>query len=607
MSGPPYIFAFYSFKGGVGRTMSLLNSAYALAGRGRHVLMLDLDLEAPGLSDFLNRKSKKEISLASPCDIVDLLAKLRATAKSLKPDQKTLDKSLKPIPTDYIASIDPNKLEDLKPELGDVGRLDVIYAKKPNETDEIDEANDYYDRLSRLDLASMGREEIISLGNVLRAWLRSLTVEVPVPFYYGVGPTISVPYDYILIDSRTGISEIGGLCLGPLSDRLVVLTSLNIQNIQGTHQFLREVGITKTREKGDELWDAADVEFKPKTRFSIVPQRLGPKPTILVASPIPLGDLEATKNRLNEVLAEIGPVANKISYHPQLALLETIFVRDWQDEYLALEYSKLADNLMAMVNDHASQLQQVPLKDLSDQDRKDFPNRCLRSALHRPDEAISGLIQIAEMEETSDVDFRFKDRACRMLAEAKGRVPLHVALVGWGSAFSDQAKQKSGSEADGLFGLAGEKYAAALQIKPDYHEAFYNWGNALNEQAKQKAGSEADCLIRLAGEKYAAALHFLMQANQKLVREAAHLLEWTSEKLFRVEELVPGSAAFNLACVFALQGHESECQRWLEISRANHTLPSVQHLLEDRDLASFREREWFQALISSLKSVSDSA
>ena len=41
---------FYSFKGGVGRSMALINTAGILAGRGFRVLVIDLDLEAPGLS-----------------------------------------------------------------------------------------------------------------------------------------------------------------------------------------------------------------------------------------------------------------------------------------------------------------------------------------------------------------------------------------------------------------------------------------------------------------------------------------------------------------------------------------------------------------------------
>src|SRR4051812_8650957 len=47
------IITFYSYKGGTGRTMAVANTGYALAGEGRgRVLMIDWDLEAPGLPDF---------------------------------------------------------------------------------------------------------------------------------------------------------------------------------------------------------------------------------------------------------------------------------------------------------------------------------------------------------------------------------------------------------------------------------------------------------------------------------------------------------------------------------------------------------------------------
>ena len=83
---------------------------------------------------------------------------------------------------------------------------------------------------------------------------------------------------------------------------------------------------------------------------------------------------------------------------------------------------------------------------------------------------------------------------------------MHEALNNWGNALSDQAKTKSGEAADALFAAAGEKCAAALAIKPDMHEALNNWGNALSAQAKTKSGEAADALFAAAGEKYAAAL-----------------------------------------------------------------------------------------------------
>ena len=47
-----FVTTFYSYKGGVGRTMALANVASELARRGKSILVADFDLEAPGLSSF---------------------------------------------------------------------------------------------------------------------------------------------------------------------------------------------------------------------------------------------------------------------------------------------------------------------------------------------------------------------------------------------------------------------------------------------------------------------------------------------------------------------------------------------------------------------------
>lgn len=54
------VYTFYSFKGGVGRTMALANVAVLLAKWGYSVLAVDWDLEAPGLEQFFS-KLKPEI------------------------------------------------------------------------------------------------------------------------------------------------------------------------------------------------------------------------------------------------------------------------------------------------------------------------------------------------------------------------------------------------------------------------------------------------------------------------------------------------------------------------------------------------------------------
>jgi tetratricopeptide (TPR) repeat protein len=187
----------------------------------------------------------------------------------------------------------------------------------------------------------------------------------------------------------------------------------------------------------------------------------------------------------------------------------------------------------------------------------------------------------------------------------------HEALNNWGAALYEQAKRKSGAEADDLLAQADEKVQAALGIKPDDHEALYNWGTALSAQAKTKSGAEAEALFAQAGEKYAAALGikpdkhealynwglcFIDWARARGLEGSAELLDSAWEKCSAAEALVPGLGAYSLACISSLRGDEEGCRRWLEVSRTHGELPSREHLLADLDLENVRAAPWFQGL-----------
>src|SRR6478752_4132533 len=53
------VVTFYSYKGGVGRTMAVANVAVQLALWGHRVLAVDMDLEAPGLDEFFGKRLAK--------------------------------------------------------------------------------------------------------------------------------------------------------------------------------------------------------------------------------------------------------------------------------------------------------------------------------------------------------------------------------------------------------------------------------------------------------------------------------------------------------------------------------------------------------------------
>src|SRR5271170_5698666 len=65
------IVTFYSWKGGVGRTMALANTAVQLARKGNRVLIVDWDLEAPGLSKYFEGKESQQTGKVSTAKAID--------------------------------------------------------------------------------------------------------------------------------------------------------------------------------------------------------------------------------------------------------------------------------------------------------------------------------------------------------------------------------------------------------------------------------------------------------------------------------------------------------------------------------------------------------
>ena len=72
-----------------------------------------------------------------------------------------------------------------------------------------------------------------------------------------------------------------------------------------------------------------------------------------------------------------------------------------------------------------------------------------------------------------------------------------------------------------------------------------------------------------------------------------------AEKAFqRCEQLLPGSAAFELARLSALRGAPGRCRRWIERAREADSLPPCSVLLAAPDLSLVRHSPWYNQLLT---------
>lgn len=613
MTFQPRIFTFYSYKGGVGRSMALLNMAYYLHARGRHVLIVDLDLEAPGASGFLHRTDEL-LPRESTGDVVDLLQKVVSTVKDtppgVEPPLPTVDLShyLRSVRLDkYAAAAHQKKPQEPQEPRA---RLDVLGAEQ---------GTDYIARFSALELSSLSANQVADASDLLRGLLIQHTFPHQQPWQQEGAAPEATHYDYILVDSRTGLSEIGGLCVGPLSDRLVVLCGLNDQNIEGTRHFMDVVGLKPTvRPATGQAWDDADLP----TEGGMRPASLGPKPTLLVASPVPGGEILYKKQRLEFLEKKLGMPPAKLSYHPQMALMETIFVRDHADEYLALEYATLAERVMSMVGDTVPQLL-APIqrwepsshgKMEETPDPTELKQRMARSALAG---GVPDAYKLSSLMDHLGLSSEARDEIRRLQINLAPSEDLAAELwLAWADALDTEEARKAGNPT--AFQAMEEKYQKATSLRPKFHRAFNNWGIALKEWAQTLQGARAENLFSQACEKYQQATvlnpkyakafnnwgdALLVWAQTKEGTQAEALLAQAEEKLQRALAVEPENISvwFNLGCLASLRGDVANTVAALERWKAANPTASKTKLDHEKDFDRVRDDPRFKALRDELR------
>jgi cellulose biosynthesis protein BcsQ len=191
------VITFYSYKGGTGRTMALANVAWIIASNGKRVLVVDWDLESPGLHKFFHPFLEESTVSATP-GVIEIINDYANAALDLAPRPEDWYEEFARVERDAVS---------LEWEFPDGGRLDFLSAGRQN--------RDYSAAVCSLDWDNF--YDRLGGGRFFRALREDMKRN----------------YDYVLIDSRTGLSDVADICTIELPDVLAVCFTLSDQSIEG--------------------------------------------------------------------------------------------------------------------------------------------------------------------------------------------------------------------------------------------------------------------------------------------------------------------------------------------------------------------------------------
>jgi len=202
--------SFYSFKGGTGRSLALSNLARFLSGLGQSVVALDFDLEAPGLH--------YKFGLGSPRD----------SAPRIR--QGFVDYVHAFYMHEYLGiGESPTEISSYAVELEPAGDSEAPIRLIPAGSSP---DRSYWTKLAQIDWHSLLRTPPeLPRGPLFFLETKERIREELQP-------------DFLLVDARTGITEMGGVAAAMLADTVVCLLLSNEETLDGSREVLRSLSRT---------------------------------------------------------------------------------------------------------------------------------------------------------------------------------------------------------------------------------------------------------------------------------------------------------------------------------------------------------------------------
>lgn len=195
-TSPMQIISFYSYKGGVGRTIALIQTAYNLAKAGKRVLLLDLDIEAPSLHNIFSDQVNHPVSGVKYGIIEYLYRKIVQLQNNATAEHIFCPLEVQNIP----------------------GEIYLIPALKKM-------SKDYIYQIEKLQTLQIQEQEAFK------------------DIFDYVKTVLNV--DTVMVDTRAGFNKWGSLSLLTLSDQVIFVAYANSENIEGLNiafELFRNVG-----------------------------------------------------------------------------------------------------------------------------------------------------------------------------------------------------------------------------------------------------------------------------------------------------------------------------------------------------------------------------
>lgn len=544
---------FYSFKGGVGRSLMLSNMALWLADEMKaKVCVIDFDLEAPGLpykfEDLQNPADQER--LAKTEGIVEYVDEFNQTGYP---------------PADFTRFYLPFITSKGNP-------VTLIPAGNLQEAD-------YWRKLFAINWQQLFEHDPAtgySKGLLLLEDLKGRIEAELAP-------------DFLLIDSRTGLTETASITLKLMADKAILVGINNRENQDGLFWVLRSLQADPSSrdlpyhlvlnrvpmQHGTGRKEIDPREKAISTQFLHRFERLAPiKDLIQCFSIIHADDEQAFGEKLQEgFYVEAQP---KVQIRKDYWDVFTQITKEYltEEQWALFERKRKAYELYYQAEFDVTDIQeQITLLtraiEICDDDAFLYNYRFK-------------LYYKAERDEDALLDI---NKAIELNTERVGSV------VNLGIIYNKQQK----------YSLAIETYKKAIEIESDNHQAWYNLGITYRNQKQYDLSIKAyQRAVEIKPDYYQAWYNLGSTFVHVSYNQQGEQKSKTLQKALQATEQAIQSGAgkfYNLSRIYALLSDKKKALASLKqaLERKQQT---VEYVLQDRDFASWREDEDFKALLA---------